>query len=185
MKEENGHDKILNVALKAFTADPDAVPVSLQTKAIMHLLKFAAQRNFLAFAMAVDFFERSSYEKTDPLAQLLIKGGFDKAAKQINRHMEINDAGGHENVACSFLEAMGPCEPAYAFEAMRIAEMLVKFPQACMNRDRNSCYFAAYEASSFEDALGYEYSHGIGVVEEEGLDGAKRFAAGHGRAGKL
>jgi len=70
-------------------------------------------------------------------------------------------------------------------EAMRIAELLVKFPQACMNRDRNSCYFAAYEASSFEDALGYEYSHGIGVVEEEGLDGAKRFAAGHGRAGKL
>ncbi|RZA25959.1 MAG: hypothetical protein EOP10_05180 [Proteobacteria bacterium] len=124
VKEENGHDLILNVALKALTPDPQAVPVSLQTKAIMHLLKFAAERNFFAFAMAIDFFERSSYEDIDPLAQLLIKGGFDKAAKQINRHMEINDAGGHENVACSFLESMAPCDPAYALEALRIAEML-------------------------------------------------------------
>ncbi len=124
VKEENGHDLILNVALKALTPDPQTVPVSLQTKAIMHLLKFAAERNFLAFAMAIDFFERSSYEDIDPLAQLLIKGGFDKAAKQINRHMEINDAGGHENVACSFLESMAPCDPDYALEALRIAETL-------------------------------------------------------------
>lgn len=49
----------------------------------------------------------------------------------------------------------------------------------------NRCYFAAYEANGFDDALGYEYSHGIGIVEDEGLDGAKRFAAGQGRAGKL
>lgn len=124
VKAENGHDLILNVALKALTTDPEAVPVSLQTKAIMVLLKFAAERNFLAFAMAVDFFERSSYEKIDPLAQLLIRGGYEKAAKQINRHMEINDAGGHENVACSFLELMAPVSPEFALEAMRIAEML-------------------------------------------------------------
>lgn len=70
-------------------------------------------------------------------------------------------------------------------EARRVAEMLVKFPQDCMNRDRNSCYFAAYEARSLEGALRYEYSQGIGVVEGEGLDGAKRFAAGQGRSGKL
>lgn len=70
-------------------------------------------------------------------------------------------------------------------EAMHIAEMLVKFPQACMNKDRNSCYFAAYEAKSFEDALQYEYSQGIEVVNDEGLNGAKRFAAGQGRSGKL
>lgn len=124
VKEENGHDLILNVAMQALTPDSNAVPVSLQTKGIMHLLKFAAQRNFLAFAMAVDFFERSSYEKMDPLAQLLLKGGFAKAAKQINRHMEINDAGGHENVACSFLENMAACEPSYAIEAIRIAESI-------------------------------------------------------------
>ena len=124
VKEENGHDLILNVALKALTSEPDAVPVSKETKGIMHLLKFAAERNFLAFAMAIDFFERSSYEKMDPMAQLLFKGGFTKAAKQINRHMEINDAGGHENVACSFLAFMAPCDPLYALEAIRIAETI-------------------------------------------------------------
>lgn len=124
IKEENGHDRILNVAMKSFSEQPDSVPVSVQTKALMHLLKFAAQRSFLGFAMAVDCFERSSYEKTDPLAQLLIKGGFEKAAKQINRHMDINDAGEHENVACTFLEFMAPCEPEYAIEALRIAELI-------------------------------------------------------------
>jgi hypothetical protein len=124
VREENGHDLILNVALKALTSDPDAVAVALPTKAVMHLLQFAAERNFLAFAMAVDFFERSSYQEIDPLAQLLSKGGFDKAAKQINRHMEINDAGGHENVALSFLGSMAPCDPDYALEALRIAETL-------------------------------------------------------------
>lgn len=124
IKEENGHDRILNVAMKSFAQEPESVPVSLQTKALMHLLKFAAQRNFLAFAMAVDGFERSSYEETDPLAQLLIKGGFEKAAMQINRHMDINDAGEHENVACSFLQYMAPCDPEYALEAIRIAELI-------------------------------------------------------------
>ena len=70
-------------------------------------------------------------------------------------------------------------------EATRIAEMLVKFPQLCMNRDRESCYFAAYQAESLEDALRYEFEHGKEVVAKESLDGARRFAGGEGRAGKL
>lgn len=122
IQEENGHDKILNVAMKSFAADPDSLPVTAQTKALMTLLRFAAARNFLGFAMVVDGFERSSYEDTDPLAKLLMKGGFDKAARQINRHMDINDAGGHENVALGFLATMGPVPMDYALEALRIAE---------------------------------------------------------------
>jgi hypothetical protein len=124
IKAEHGHDKILGVAMQALVADPEAVPVSTQTRALMRLLRFAAGRNFLAFAMAVDFFERSSYEETDPLAKLLGRGGFDKAARQINRHMEINDAGGHENVSFGFLEHMGPVPAAYALEALRLAELV-------------------------------------------------------------
>lgn len=122
LKEENGHDLILNAAMKTLVENPEDLPVSTQTKTLMHLLKYAASRNFLAFAMVVDFFERSSYEKIDPLAQLLKKGGFEKAARQVNRHMEINDAGEHENVAAGFLEAMAPCSVEYAREAVRIAE---------------------------------------------------------------
>lgn len=124
IKEENGHDLILGVAMKALNADPESVPVSLATKNLMELLKFAAGRNFLAFAIAIEFFERSSYEDKDPLAKLLERGGFDKAAKQINRHMEINDAGAHENVACTFLGPMALCDAEYAREALQIAEVI-------------------------------------------------------------
>lgn len=70
-------------------------------------------------------------------------------------------------------------------EAMKIAEMLVKFPQLCMNRDRESCYFAAYQARSLEDALRYEFDHGRPVIAKESIDGARRFAGGQGRSGKL
>ena len=124
IREENGHDKILGVALNALVQDPEAVAVSLQSKAVMHLLGFSGQRNFLGFAMAVDCFERSTYENVDPLAALLRKGGFEKAAKQVNRHKEINDAGEHENVACELLKFMAPVSTAYAKEALRIAEMV-------------------------------------------------------------
>lgn len=68
---------------------------------------------------------------------------------------------------------------------MKIAKILVKFPQLCMNKDRESCYFAAYQAQSFEDALQYEFEHGKEVIAKESIDGARRFAGGQGRAGKL
>lgn len=70
-------------------------------------------------------------------------------------------------------------------EAMKIAEQLLKFPQLCMNKDRQSAYHAAYEAKSLEDALKYEFKHGEEVVSKESLEGAKRFAKGAGRGGKL
>lgn len=70
-------------------------------------------------------------------------------------------------------------------EAMGLARQLLTFPQGCMNVDRTSCYYAAYNAKSFEDALGFEYDHGIKVVEEESVKGAARFSAGAGRHGKF
>jgi enoyl-CoA hydratase/carnithine racemase len=70
-------------------------------------------------------------------------------------------------------------------EAVSMAEMMVRFPQQCMNRDRESCYYAAFEAKGFEDALRFEYENARGVLGTESLDGAKRFAGGQGRAGKL
>ena len=121
---ERGHDKILGKALKHLQANPKEVAVSLQTKALMALLTYVAERNFLAFAMAVDAFERNNYEEIDPIAKLLIDGGFEKAADFINLHMKINDQGEHENVAQQFLRYMAPCEHGYALEALRLMEML-------------------------------------------------------------
>jgi enoyl-CoA hydratase/carnithine racemase len=68
-------------------------------------------------------------------------------------------------------------------EAMKIAEQLLRFPQACMNADRASAYYAAYEASSFEDAMRNEYEQGSKVLETESFKGAARFAGGLGRHG--
>jgi enoyl-CoA hydratase/carnithine racemase len=68
-------------------------------------------------------------------------------------------------------------------EATKIAEQLLGFPNACMNVDRASCYYAAYNAASFEDAMRNEYDQGHRVVQEEGVKGAARFASGLGRHG--
>ncbi|KAH7130762.1 ClpP/crotonase-like domain-containing protein [Dendryphion nanum] len=70
-------------------------------------------------------------------------------------------------------------------EATKIAELLLQFPQICMNLDRDSCYNAAYNASSFEDAMAFEFKHGAKILQNESLQGARKFAHGHGRGGKL
>ncbi|KAL4904959.1 hypothetical protein BDW74DRAFT_153847 [Aspergillus multicolor] len=70
-------------------------------------------------------------------------------------------------------------------EAMAIARHIVSFPQRCLNVDRASCYFAAYNAKSFEDALAREFDSGVGVIKEEGVSGAKRFRDGEGRHGRF
>lgn len=70
-------------------------------------------------------------------------------------------------------------------EATKIAEQLVKFPQLCMQQDRKSAYYAVYEKKGLEDALKFEFAGGVGVVEKESLEGARKFASGAGRSGKL
>jgi enoyl-CoA hydratase/carnithine racemase len=67
--------------------------------------------------------------------------------------------------------------------AIEMAKLLVSFPQTCMNVDRTSCYNAAYNATSFEEALSFEFEHGIKVVDVESVQGAARFSGGAGRHG--
>jgi enoyl-CoA hydratase/carnithine racemase len=71
-------------------------------------------------------------------------------------------------------------EKAYA-----IAERLIEFPQLCMNADRKSAYYAAFEAKSLEDALANEYAQGIEVTATESVEGAERFSGGLGRHGSF
>ncbi|RTE77154.1 hypothetical protein BHE90_008393 [Fusarium euwallaceae] len=68
-------------------------------------------------------------------------------------------------------------------EATKIAQQLLAFPQECMNVDRANCYYSAYNASSFEDALGNEFRNGVKVVTTESVRGAARFSGGAGRHG--
>ncbi len=68
-------------------------------------------------------------------------------------------------------------------EAQNIAKLLLTFPQDCMNTDRTSCYYSAYNATSFEDALSNEYDNGTKVITTESVQGAAKFSAGAGRHG--
>jgi enoyl-CoA hydratase/carnithine racemase len=69
-------------------------------------------------------------------------------------------------------------------EAMKIARLLLTFPQECMNIDRDSCYYAVYNAKSFDDALSYEFDQGE-KLDASAVQGAIRFGQGMGRHGKL
>lgn len=69
--------------------------------------------------------------------------------------------------------------------ATRLAESLLEFPQACMNVDRASCYYTAYNASSFENALRNEYETGVKVIRTESIKGATQFSQGAGRHGSF
>jgi enoyl-CoA hydratase/carnithine racemase len=70
-------------------------------------------------------------------------------------------------------------------EAEKIANQLLAFPQLCMNTDRNSCYYSAYNASSFEDAMRTSLRVGLKLlVWRVSIKGAALFKAGKGRHGK-
>ncbi|MCA9506914.1 MAG: iron-containing redox enzyme family protein [Myxococcales bacterium] len=122
--EERDHDKILSKALRHLGFEPNEIPVMSETKALMLVLHYCAHRNFLAFTMAIDAFERSNYQEVDPMAKLLEEKGFNDSARFINLHMKINDEGGHENVALNFLQHMDLCSPHYAQEALRLMELI-------------------------------------------------------------
>ena len=69
--------------------------------------------------------------------------------------------------------------------ATQIARDLLKFPQECMLKDRENCYYSAYGAASFEDALKREFCEGIKVVDSESIAGAAKFSSGQGRHGSF
>ena len=66
-------------------------------------------------------------------------------------------------------------------EARKLAELLIRFPQACLRSDRRS----AYEQwdLAFTDALENEARRGAPALEAEARKGAARFASGKGRGG--
>nr|XP_028593593.1 uncharacterized protein LOC114600920 [Podarcis muralis] len=67
--------------------------------------------------------------------------------------------------------------------ATELAEQISAFPQHCMRADRNSAYYSAFDASSFTEAMQFEFDTGVQVVLEESVPGAKKFSLGHGRGG--
>ncbi|XP_077209274.1 enoyl-CoA hydratase EchA19-like [Paroedura picta] len=67
--------------------------------------------------------------------------------------------------------------------AIELAEQISAFPQQCMCRDRNSAYHSAFDASSFTEAMQFEFDSGLEVILSESFPGAKKFSLGRGRRG--
>ncbi|XP_043082999.1 2,3-dehydroadipyl-CoA hydratase isoform X2 [Puntigrus tetrazona] len=69
--------------------------------------------------------------------------------------------------------------------ALELAEQVSAFPQLCLRADRNSAYHAAFDASSFTQAMQYEFDHGLPVIVAEAVTGATKFSLGAGRGGSF
>lgn len=69
--------------------------------------------------------------------------------------------------------------------ALALARQLIAFPELCLNTDRRSCYYSAYEASSFHDAMSQEFQAGKQVISAEAIAGAAKFSRGSGRHGSF
>uniref|UniRef100_A0A3P9IK60 Probable enoyl-CoA hydratase echA8 n=1 Tax=Oryzias latipes TaxID=8090 RepID=A0A3P9IK60_ORYLA len=69
--------------------------------------------------------------------------------------------------------------------SLQLAEEISSFPQRCLRADRSSAMHSCFDASSFTQALQYEFDHGVPVIQEEAIRGAIKFTAGEGRGGKF
>jgi enoyl-CoA hydratase len=67
--------------------------------------------------------------------------------------------------------------------AEMLAHELARFPQICLRGDRLSAYQQL--DLPLEDALASEFERGLASLHAEGVDGARRFAAGMGRHGSF
>jgi enoyl-CoA hydratase len=67
--------------------------------------------------------------------------------------------------------------------AEALAREIARFPQACVAIDRASVY--AQASLPLQAALRQEFERGIEALRREGVEGAGRFAAGEGRAGRF
>lgn len=60
-------------------------------------------------------------------------------------------------------------------QALNLAKSIAKFPQACVNHDRDSLYNAVYNASNKDDALDFELMSSGSEVVQEATNGASKF----------
>lgn len=67
--------------------------------------------------------------------------------------------------------------------AMELAEQISAFPQQCLRADRLSAYHSTFDASSFSEAMQFEFDHSKHVILKEAVPGANKFSSGTGRGG--
>ena len=58
--------------------------------------------------------------------------------------------------------------------ALNLALSLCRFPQECLNRDRQAAYYSCYDARSYDDAFKFEWENALHVVQQESVQGLSR-----------
>lgn len=60
-------------------------------------------------------------------------------------------------------------------QALNLAQSIAKFPQLCVNHDRDSLYNAVYNARNKDDALDFEMMSAGPEIVNEAIAGAEKF----------
>lgn len=60
-------------------------------------------------------------------------------------------------------------------QAVNLAQSIAKFPQACVNHDRNSIFNAEYNANNIDEALDFELMSSGPEIVEKAIAGAEKF----------
>lgn len=60
-------------------------------------------------------------------------------------------------------------------QAINLAQSIAKFPQACLNHDRDSLYNAVYNSNNKDEALDFELMTSGAEIIEEAKAGAEKF----------
>lgn len=70
-------------------------------------------------------------------------------------------------------------------QAYNLAMSIAKYPQLCVNHDRNSMYYAAFQSKSLEDAMEFEVLTASEELLKDAVYGAEQFKQGVGKGGKF
>lgn len=124
MEAEKDHDLILGRALTSLGFEPENVEVLNATESLMKMLRTCAETNFMAFAMAMDLFEKPQIRSMHSLAEVLMNGNFETAARCLQKHKDIIDTGEHESISVELLSPMVPVSRVYVEQAVRLVETL-------------------------------------------------------------
>ena len=122
--EERGHDKMLDKALDSMSGQRQEEIVFPETKKLMEVFERTAEENYLGFCFCVDIFEKPTYSEKHPLADRLKESGCDTAAQLIQKHADINQDGGHDQMALELLEKVGGATYAVASDALLRTQQL-------------------------------------------------------------
>jgi hypothetical protein len=115
LKEEKGHDKLMEHSLKALGCDhPENIFPALETRLLMEIFNKTIETSPLAFTAMIGIFEGGDYGEVDPLAEVLKKSSVPDSALGYQRHFEINKEENHNQMIYTLAQKL----PLQSYESV-------------------------------------------------------------------